>query len=46
MSQPIKLSKETIRELQLKELESLRVFKEFCQKKYINKSWMKGMNFK
>ena len=32
MSQPIKLSKETIRELQLKELESLRVFKEFCQK--------------
>ena len=32
MSQPIKLSKETIRKLQLKELESLRVFKEFCQK--------------
>lgn len=32
MSEPIKLSKETIRELQLKELESLRVFKDFCEK--------------
>ena len=31
MSEPIKLSKELIRELQLKELESLRVFKEFCE---------------
>ena len=32
MSEPIKLTNEQIRELQLKELESLRVFKDFCKK--------------